>query len=551
LAGAIVNLTTDQKRIYFEHRLSGQKLQATDRNIPVRCPFHDDKRSSLSLNIEKGVWNCHAGCGKGGVLDFEKRSSSCDTATAWANIGSITGAQDSFFQQQPEAVYKYRDENGAELFEKLRYPQKRFTQRGRTADGKTVYTLADIRKVLYNLPEVITANTVAIVEGEKDADNLRSFGEVLSREYPRTRFAATTNFDGAGKWRAEYSPYLCGKNVVIFPDNDSPGDEHARIVASSVFPYASSVRVVKLPGLDLHGDVSDYLQTRKPQELIAEIKKAPQWKPEKGNLLIEAPHFLSALSPEIDWLVEGVIQRGANGFLCSLPKVGKSWLAVDLALAVALGQPWVGFNISRPAKVALITREDNPALTRWRMDRLLSGRDRIRAELADRLYVNSREQSPEFRLDKPEVFAPMIAELKAVKPEFAILDVFNILHAAEENDNTQMRSVLEEMNRLQREVGCAIGAVHHFNKYSEGSLTQRLRGSSAIAGWAEWLIGVETMPGDGHVRQMHFELKAGESPNPVHYRVTGEETDLWKRIERTDWTPEKPAKRTRAEDFVQ
>src|SRR6266566_2693 len=236
-----MNLTADQKRIYFEQRLSGQKLQATDRNIPVRCPFHDDRHSSLSLNIEKGVWQCHAGCGKGGVLDFEKRFSNCDTATAWANIGSITGAQDSFVQQQPEAIYKYRDESGAELFEKLRYQPKRFTQRARTADGKTIYSLTDVRKVLYNLPELITANTVAIVEGEKDADNLRPFGEALSKEYPKTRFAATTNFDGAGKWRAEYSPYLCGKSVVIFPDNDTPGDEHARMVASSVFPYASSV----------------------------------------------------------------------------------------------------------------------------------------------------------------------------------------------------------------------------------------------------------------------------------------------------------------------
>lgn len=545
-----MNLTSEQKRSYFEARLSGQRLPETSRDVTVRCPFHNDKSASLSINVEKGVWKCHATCGKGGILEFEKHFSNCDSETAWANISDICGLPNRrMIASTPVAVYKYLDEDRKELFEKLRYEPKRFSQRARGADGKWIYTLADVRRVLYNLQELITANTVAIVEGEKDADNLTVFGEVLSKEFPETRFAATTNFDGAGKWKPEYSPYLAGKHVVIFPDNDPPGEEHARMVAASIFPYARSVRIVSLPGLDLHGDVSDYLQTHEPNDLIAEIKKTPYWKPQPGSLLIEAPHFLSSISPEIDWLVDDVIQRGANGFICSLPKVGKSWLAADLALSLALGLPWVGFNVRRPVKVALITREDNPALTRWRLDRLLTGKDRPKAELTERLYLNSREQSPEFRLDKAELFAPMIAELKLVQPEFVLLDVFNILHSADENDNTEMRQILERLNQLQREVGCAIGAIHHFNKSTEGSLTQRLRGSSAIAGWAEWLIGVEAL--DSHVRKMQFELKAAESPETLCYRVNGEKIDGWSRIERADWIPEKTAKRSRAEDFIQ
>ena len=274
----------------------------------------------------------------------------------------------------------------------------------------------------------------------------------------------------------------------------------------------------------------------------------PHWKPQKGSLLVDAPEFLSTVSPEIDWLVDGLIQRGANGFICAPPKVGKSWLAVDLALSLALGLPWVEFDVRRLAKVALITREDNPGLTRWRMDRLLAGKNCTVPDLEGRLYVNSREQSPVFRLDESELFAPMISELKAVRPEFVILDVFNVLHGADENDNTEMRRVLEELNRLQREVGCSIGVVHHFNKTAEGSLTQRLRGAGAIAGWAEWLIGVEAA--DEHVRKLQFELKAAQPPESLYFRVSGEDFDNWKRIERTDWVPDKLPKRSRAESFL-
>jgi putative DNA primase/helicase len=541
-------LTPEQHRIYFESRLNGQPIAATGRDVSVRCPFHDDRQASVSLHVDRGVWNCHAGCGSGGILEFEKRFSNCDTTTAWANIGNICGVKNqNLFQQRPDATYAYVDEDSTLLFEKLRFPGKKFVQRAKDASGKWIYKLDGMRKVLYRLPEVVRASEVVICEGEKDADRVSALKLSGHPDAPLSRIAATTNFDGAGKWRAEYSPYLTGKHVVIFPDNDAPGKNHARQVAASVSVYAMDVRIVELPGLPEHGDVSDFLELHSADELLKVIQKTPRWKPEKGSLLVDAPNFLSTLSPEIDWLVEGLIQRGANGFICAPPKVGKSWLAVDLALSLAMGLPWVGFEVRRPAKVALVSREDNPGLTRWRMDRLLTGKNRTMEDLKGRLYVNSREQSPSFRLDQSELFTPMIAELKAVQPEFVILDVFNVLHGADENDNTEMRRVLEELNRMQREIGSAICVIHHFNKTAEGSLTQRLRGAGAIAGWAEWLIGVEAA--DEHIRKLQFELKAAQPPEPFCYRISGEEFDNWKRIERADWVPAVP-KRNRAADFV-
>jgi putative DNA primase/helicase len=541
-------LTPEQHRIYFESRLNGQPIAATGRDVSVRCPFHDDRQASVSLHVDRGVWNCHAGCGSGGILEFEKRFSNCDTTTAWANIGNICGVKNqNLFQQRPDATYAYVDEDSTLLFEKLRFPGKKFVQRAKDASGKWIYKLDGMRKVLYRLPEVVRASEVVICEGEKDADRVSALKLSGHPDAPLSRIAATTNFDGAGKWRAEYSSYLTGKHVVIFPDNDAPGKNHARQVAASVSVYAMDVRIVELPGLPEHGDVSDFLELHSADELLKVIQKTPRWKPEKGSLLVDAPNFLSTLSPEIDWLVEGLIQRGANGFICAPPKVGKSWLAVDLALSLAMGLPWVGFEVRRPAKVALVSREDNPGLTRWRMDRLLTGKNRTMEDLKGRLYVNSREQSPSFRLDQSELFTPMIAELKAVQPEFVILDVFNVLHGADENDNTEMRRVLEELNRMQREIGSAICVIHHFNKTAEGSLTQRLRGAGAIAGWAEWLIGVEAA--DEHIRKLQFELKAAQPPEPFCYRISGEEFDNWKRIERADWVPAVP-KRNRAADFV-
>ena len=556
MARAYMTLTADQHRMYFEARLAGRRLTATEKDVAVRCPFHDDRHASMSVNVGRGLWHCHADCGGGGVVEFEMKFSNCDRETAWANIGEVIGApEQSFFSQKPEAVYPYTDEDGRPLFEKLRFPGKRFSQRTKDAAGKFIYRLDLVRRVLYRLPELVRSSHAFVTEGEKDADRLTEallseeqiLAKVLASEW---RIAVTTNFEGAGagKWRAEYGPYFTGKHVTVLPDNDLAGKDRGQEIAKSVAPYAADVRVVELPWLPEHGDVSDYLDEHTIAELLEEIRKAPLWKPEAAALLVEAPKFLASMSPLIDWSVENIIQRDANGFICADPKIGKSWLAVDLILALTLGQPWLGFNIPRPLRTALITREDNPALTRWRMDRLLAGRQSTRADLGGRLYVNSREQSPDFKVDVDFLLVPMIAELRAAKPEFLILDVFNRLHSADENDATEMTAVMEALLRLQAEVGCAIGVVHHFTKMGGGSLTQRLRGSGAISGWAEWMVGIEKC--DEHIRKVVFEIKAGDTPAPIYYRINGTDGES-KSIDRADWVPEQPkARRNKAEDYI-
>jgi RecA-family ATPase len=255
-------------------------------------------------------------------------------------------------------------------------------------------------------------------------------------------------------------------------------------------------------------------------------KRASQWHPapSENRILIPAPQFASSVPEEVDWIVDGVIERGANGFFCAEPKGGKSWAAVDLAISLALGVPWLKFRVSRPFRVALISREDNPSLTGWRLRHLFQGKEAPEPSLlATNLYVNSRQQTPELMLDQPEQVAELIAALKDRQIEFAIFDVFNVMHAADENDNTEMRQVLRQLSAIQTAVGCGIGVVHHYNKATTGSMTQRLRGSSAIAGWAEWLVGISIADEETKTRRMEFELKAAAPPDPVHYKIKSED----------------------------
>ena len=70
------------------------------------------------------------------------------------------------------ATYDYIDESGGLLFQVVRFEPRGFAQRRPDGKNGCVWNLKETRLVLYHLPDVIKAESVLIVEGEKDADAL-------------------------------------------------------------------------------------------------------------------------------------------------------------------------------------------------------------------------------------------------------------------------------------------------------------------------------------------------------------------------------------------
>lgn len=169
-------------------------------------------------------------------------------------------------------TYDYRDERGELLFQVVRMEPKTFRQRVPKAGGGWSWSVKDVRRVLYRLPELVAADAkkvVFVVEGEKDVDRLVSLG-----------FVATCNPGGAGKWKEEYCEFFRDRPVVILPDNDDVGREHAQAVAKSLTGIAKAVKIVNLPGLLPKADVSDWLDSGGTRDQLAElVKAAPMYRP--------------------------------------------------------------------------------------------------------------------------------------------------------------------------------------------------------------------------------------------------------------------------------
>jgi uncharacterized protein (DUF927 family) len=221
----------------------------------ARCPGHDDRSASLSVSEGDGkiLVHCHAGCSTEAVLDA-------------LGLKMADLFMDSQAKRSIVTTYRYVDEQGKLLFEVVRYQPKAFAQRRPDNQGEWIWNLHGVGRVVYNLPAVLQAENVLVLEGERDVESARTLGMV-----------ATTNCGGAGKWRNEYNTTLKSKNVTIIPDRDEAGRKHGQQVADALFGVAASLKILELP----HGkDLSEWLEAGgQKAELLALIEQAPAWAP--------------------------------------------------------------------------------------------------------------------------------------------------------------------------------------------------------------------------------------------------------------------------------
>lgn len=232
------------------------------------CPAHEDKKQSLSVSVgEDGriLVHCFAGC---------KPEDIC--AALGLKLSDLMPEKEPRTKRVERRIvknYDYRDEGGKLLFQVVRYDPKGFAQRRPLPGDDWAWNLLGVRRVLYRLPELVKAKrsrVILIVEGEKDADRLAELG-----------FLSTTAVGGAGHaWDDEWTAVVAGHPVVIVPDNDPPGLQHAQKVATAVRERAASVRMLGLPGLKENEDVSDWLnRNHTADELKALISATPVWEP--------------------------------------------------------------------------------------------------------------------------------------------------------------------------------------------------------------------------------------------------------------------------------
>ncbi|MDP2659371.1 MAG: AAA family ATPase [Dehalococcoidia bacterium] len=459
-AGAAVNVLARLRNVHK----AGAGWQA-------RCPSHEDEHNSLSIsNGSKALLlHCHAGCTPEAVLN--------SIGLRFTDL--YPPAPERKGKPQIVKTYSFRDLAGQVLHQTVRYEPKDFKQRRPNGAGWD-WSLKGVQTVVYNLRAVTDAigwgEMVHVCEGEKDCDKLADIGLV-----------STTNPLGAGKWRKHHSEHLRHAHVVILPDNDQAGRDHGQAVATSLQGLAATVKVLELPGLQAHGDVSDWIEAGgTAEELRRLVEQAPLWtaggkgtgedqeRQDRGKAL--APLTLVSMAdvqPEkVEWLWPPYIPLAKVTCLEGDPGLGKSWISLAISTGVSLGRGLPGMMETDPANILILTAEDGLGDT---------VRPRLDAMGADVTRV--------FALDGPATLdeaglVQVERHIAALRPALVVYDplVAYLGSGVDLHRSNETRPVMAALSRLAEKYTCAILVIRHLTKGGRDKAIYRGIGSIDITG---------------------------------------------------------------------
>lgn len=181
-------------------------------------------------------------------------------------------------------------------------------------------------------------------------------------------------------------------------------------------------------------------------------------------------------APPPGWIEPGLLPAQGILFVGGEPKVGKSLLVANLALALAAGQDRVGFSVPAPRRV-LICQFELPAPQF--VSRLAVMRPRI-GDHADRnLFVDTRAAG--HLLSAPQGLNHFLAAAREAAAEVIVLDPLYSAHDQDENDTRSMAALCQSLLRLRDASKAALIVVHHVRKsIGRDEIGRAFRGSSAL-----------------------------------------------------------------------
>lgn len=196
----------------------------------------------------------------------------------------------------------------------------------------------------------------------------------------------------------------------------------------------------------------------------------------------------------IAWIAAGLIPAQGGTILGGQGGIGKSWLALELALAVARGEPWLGDFPTAKGRVLYLDEESSPQLLKRRLARLCAGRPVPGPdELEFRIQGGVNFSDPMW----VEQFA---AGLRERPVSLIVVDCLREATPAEENSSSELAAMFANVKRIITECGCAVVFLDHESKQAlvkdpdgtkQEANSSQLRGSNVKSTWADSIILVK------------------------------------------------------------
>ncbi len=410
--------------------------------------------------------------------------------------------------------YHYHDEQGKLLFTKVRLEpspdgrSKSFYFERMDENGNLVKNLNGCRKTLYRLQILLYGisenNTIFLVEGEKDVDNLIDKG-----------FIATTTSTSL-EWDDEFTATLQDADVVILYDMDKTGLKRRDLLLEKLFGRVKRLRVVDLPGLEYsesHGaDISDWLDKGNAvEQLQMLVDQTPDYMPHKDidDTLIKTDkirsialgEFLSLKIPPREIILSPFLTKQGLVMLYAKRGVGKTHVALGIAYAVASGGSFLKWHAPVARNVLYIDGE-MPAVALQERLRKISSQAEKSAESTALILITPDLQNDIIPDLSTKEGQDAIEEFIKDRDLIIIDNISSLFRSSAENEAESWQPVQEWALGLRRR-GKSVLFVHHAGKSGQQ------RGTSKREDQLDAVIILKQpddyQPQDGACFEVHFE----------------------------------------------
>lgn len=210
-----------------------------------------------------------------------------------------------------------------------------------------------------------------------------------------------------------------------------------------------------------------------------------------AELLSRPPDAL----PEV--IGQGVLPEGGSLILSGVSAIGKSLMTLEMAFRLSQGEDLWGLTVSKPRKVLVIQAENPEAQVCSRLRQIDKGLG-LEPDSLSRIYLVYSGLDLGSDVDVRR----LQSLVERSEAEVAVIDPLSSYHHKDENNNSEMRGILDKLTHISRQTGVSWIIVHHHGKPWE-SKTQ-YRGASSIKDWCDTLINLKgslTSP----IRKVEFE----------------------------------------------
>jgi hypothetical protein len=201
--------------------------------------------------------------------------------------------------------------------------------------------------------------------------------------------------------------------------------------------------------------------------------------------LLNGMDIVTMSIPPKEWLIENLINASSLNFLAGEEGCGKSLLAMNLALSVAVGaDSWLSYSIAKYGKVLYLNNEmafDDFA-------RRLQAQCQSLPAPGDIRNLVVPKHVPPIR----ECWDTLNKACEELHPALVVIDCLYLSHDEDENDSSAMKALMRKALSLRDAFHLAVILVHHTKKGSRYTTmhNDQMRGSSVFGGSADTTIQI-------------------------------------------------------------